>query len=51
MTRRAARPQLTRKARERREAWKRAGIWAFLVIFAFSVVGGALAVTVGGLGK
>ena len=51
MSRRAPSPQLTRKARERREAWKRAGIWAFLVVFAFSVVGGALAVTVGGLGK
>jgi hypothetical protein len=30
--------------------WKRAGIWAFLIIFAFSVVGGAL-VAVGGFGN
>lgn len=40
----------TKDARRRKEAWKRAGVWAFLFVFAFSVVGGAL-IAVGGLGK
>jgi small neutral amino acid transporter SnatA (MarC family) len=40
----------TRQARRRKETLKRAGIWAFLIIFAFSVVGGAL-VAVGGFGQ
>lgn len=40
----------TREARRRKEALKRAGVWAFLIVFAFSVVGGAL-IAVGGLGK
>jgi hypothetical protein len=34
----------TRSARARREFWKRLGIWVFIVIFAFSVVGGLIAV-------
>jgi hypothetical protein len=40
----------TRDSRKRRDALKRAGIWIFLIIFAFSVVGGAL-VAVGGFGQ
>lgn len=47
MSRRPPSPQLSRKARARREAWKRAGVWAFLVVFALSVVG----FTVGGIVK
>lgn len=43
---RGARPKLvklqTRKARQRREFFKRAGIWVFLVFFAVSVLGVAL---------
>lgn len=34
----------TRSARARREFWKRLGIWVFLMIFAFSVVGGLIVV-------
>jgi ABC-type Fe3+ transport system permease subunit len=34
----------TRSARARREFWKRLGIWIFICVFAFSVVGGAIAV-------
>jgi hypothetical protein len=37
----------TRRARQTREALKRAGIWVFLVVFVVSVVGVALVVTVG----
>jgi hypothetical protein len=37
----------SRKARQTRQALKRAGIWVFLVIFVISVVGVALVVTVG----
>jgi hypothetical protein len=37
----------TRRARQTREALKRAGIWAFLIVFVVSVVGVALVVTVG----
>ena len=29
-------------ARKRRDFWLRAGIWAFIILFAFSIVGGAL---------
>jgi hypothetical protein len=36
---------LTRAARARREFWKRFGIWVFLLIFAFSVVGGLIVVS------
>ena len=32
----------TRSARRRKEALLRAGVWVFLIIFAFSVAGGAL---------
>ncbi len=32
--------------RSRREFWKRAFIWAFIVLFAFSVAGGVIALTV-----
>jgi hypothetical protein len=49
----STRPRITHEtkhARRRKDTWKRAGIWAFLFIFAFSVVGGAL-IAVGGLGK
>jgi hypothetical protein len=36
---------LTRSARQRREFWKRLGVWIFLIIFAFSVVGGLIVLT------
>lgn len=32
----------TQHARKRRDFWLRAGIWAFIIIFAFSIAGGAL---------
>jgi hypothetical protein len=38
----STRPRIThetRSARHRRQAWLKAGIWVFLVIFALSVVG------------
>ncbi|HUA08344.1 MAG TPA: hypothetical protein VMA98_03655 [Candidatus Acidoferrales bacterium] len=35
----------TRSKRARREFWKRAFIWAFIVLFAFSVAGGVIAVS------
>ena len=34
----------TRSARARREFWKRLAIWIFIFVFAFSVVGGLIAV-------
>jgi hypothetical protein len=34
----------TKSARARREFWKRLGIWIFIFIFGFSVVGGLIAV-------
>lgn len=34
----------TRSARAKREFWKRLGIWIFIFIFGFSVVGGLIAV-------
>ncbi|MGP6158387.1 MAG: hypothetical protein ACLPYS_12930 [Vulcanimicrobiaceae bacterium] len=37
----------TRRARQTREALKRAGVWVFLVVFVVSVLGVALVVTVG----
>jgi hypothetical protein len=40
----------TRESRRRKDVWMRAGIWAFIIIFAFSVVGGAL-VAIGGFGQ
>ena len=36
----------TRARRARREWWKRALIWAFIVLFAFSVAGGVIALSV-----
>jgi hypothetical protein len=36
----------TRVRRARREWWKRALIWAFIIVFAFSVAGGVIAITV-----
>jgi len=35
----------TRARRARREWWKRALIWAFIVLFAFSVAGGVIAIS------
>lgn len=40
----------TRSKRKRRQQWLRAGIWVFLFIFAFSVVGGLLVYVVGAPG-
>ena len=37
----------TRAKRSRREFWKRALIWAFILLFAFSVAGGVIAISVG----
>lgn len=40
----------TKSARMRRQRWLRAGVWAFIFVFAFSIVGGALAlIALGGL--
>lgn len=36
----------TRAKRTRREMWKKAFIWAFIVVFAFSVAGGVIAIAV-----
>jgi len=36
----------TRARRASREWWKKAFIWAFIVLFAFSVAGGVIALTV-----
>ncbi|HUN30285.1 MAG TPA: hypothetical protein VMV65_10815 [Alphaproteobacteria bacterium] len=36
----------TRARRARREMWKKAFIWAFIVLFAFSVAGGVIAIAV-----
>jgi len=38
-----------RAARARREFWKRLGIWIFIFIFSFSVVGGLIAAVALGL--
>ncbi|HVS46690.1 MAG TPA: hypothetical protein VMS32_08490 [Verrucomicrobiae bacterium] len=32
----------TRSARVRRERWLRAGVWIFILVFAFSVAGGMI---------
>ena len=32
----------TLASRKRRNFWLRAGVWAFIVVFTFSIVGGAL---------
>ncbi len=42
MSRKRPQRHLTRAARARREFWKRLGVWVFLMIFAFSVVGGLI---------
>jgi hypothetical protein len=34
----------TQSARHRRQFWLRAGVWLFIIVFAFSIVGGLLAV-------
>jgi hypothetical protein len=34
----------TRAKRARREFWKRAGVWVFIVFFALSVAGGLIVV-------
>lgn len=34
----------TRAARNRREFWKRLGVWIFIVFFALSVAGGLIVV-------
>ncbi|HTX55782.1 MAG TPA: hypothetical protein VMD47_01635 [Candidatus Acidoferrales bacterium] len=36
----------TRAKRAQRERWKRLFIWAFIVLFAFSVAGGVVAIAV-----
>jgi hypothetical protein len=36
----------TRARRSRREMWKKAFIWAFIIIFAFSVAGGVIALSI-----
>ncbi|HEY9084628.1 MAG TPA: hypothetical protein VIN40_01600 [Candidatus Tyrphobacter sp.] len=36
----------TRSKRRRRQLWLKAGIWIFLGVFAFSVVGGLMVVAV-----
>jgi hypothetical protein len=33
----------TRASRARRDRWKRLFVWAFIVLFAFSVAGGVIA--------
>lgn len=45
-TRRPPRPQTTRAARRRKEMLLRAGVWAFLIIFALSSVGFVMGVFV-----
>lgn len=37
----------TRSKRKRRQRWLRAGIWVFLCVFAFSVVGGLMILLTG----
>lgn len=34
----------TRATRQRKEFWKRAAVWAFIVFFALSVAGGLIAI-------
>lgn len=34
----------TQAGRRRRQAWLRAGVWVFIFVFAFSIVGGLLVV-------
>lgn len=35
----------TRAARQRRDFWKRFGVWVFIVFFALSVAGGLIVVS------
>lgn len=42
---RPARAYPTRAQRRRKEILLRAGVWVFIVLFAFSIVGGLLAVS------
>jgi|GEM_PF-1653120 len=44
MTRRSNVKYETQSARRKRQAWLRAGVWIFIFVFAFSIVGGLLAV-------
>ena len=41
--RKAPRTQVTRAARKRKDFLLRAGVWIFIFVFAFSIVGGLLA--------
>jgi type VI protein secretion system component VasF len=36
----------TKAKRSRRELWKRLFVWAFILLFAFSVAGGVVAISV-----
>lgn len=36
----------TKAKRSRRELWKRLFVWAFIILFAFSVAGGVVAISV-----
>jgi hypothetical protein len=36
----------TRASRDRKDFWKRLFVWAFIVVFAFSVAGGVIALAV-----
>lgn len=42
-SRKPPRTQTTRAARKRKDLLLRAGVWIFIFIFAFSIVGGLLA--------
>ncbi len=42
MTRRHHVKYETQSARRKRQVWLRAGVWLFILVFAFSIVGGLL---------
>ena len=44
MTKRVSRPPITRAARRRKEMLLRLGVWIFILLFAFSIVGALIAV-------
>ena len=44
MTRRSNVKYETQSARRKRQTWLRFGVWIFILVFAFSIVGGLLAV-------
>ena len=46
MSRKATVTHETRAKRNQREFFKKLGIWLFILVFAFSVVGGLIAFTV-----